>query len=317
MGIFKHKNSSSENSLPDRRQIARQNKESNDASRGSYSFRRNQTLTGSTSHSITSSNELNAQLSSPRAHVHMLAKTRRKLIGWLVLAALLAGLTYALLNQMVASVTVTIAGKSELSEQQQKAYVASIDQYYAARPVERLRILLDRPAFLAHIQALHPEVESLDLSPGDNFGTATVNILPRDPIARWSLSDGRQYVDESGTVFGVNYYEAPNLRIVDNSGIRTVDDTLVASNRFLGFVGRVAGLSSSNGYAIRQVVIPAQTTRQVEVRLKGESERYILSIDRSADEQAEDIARIAKYLDDTNSRPNYVDIRVKGKAFYK
>ena len=79
------------------------------------SFRRNRTLTGSTSKSVASSGELNAELASPRAHAHTLTKTRRKL-GFLLAALLLAATAvYILLTQLVAEVQVSVVGATQLT----------------------------------------------------------------------------------------------------------------------------------------------------------------------------------------------------------
>ena len=82
-------------------------------------------------------------------------------------------------------------------------------------------------------------------------------------------------------------------------------------------MGRAVGLSKTEGYNVQQVIIPSGTTREVELRVEGVDYPIKLSVDRSAGEQAEDMARVIKYLKDKNIKPEYIDVRVSGKAFYR
>jgi hypothetical protein len=282
-----------------------------------YAFRRNRTLTGSSSAQIASSNELNAELRSPRAHVHHLTSLRRRLLASFVAVAFVAFGLYLLLSQLVASATIQMAGIGVLSNDDQAVYHKTLDAYYAARPAERLRFLLDDKALLSHIQASRPEVQSIHVEPGQNIGEAAVTIVSRKPIARWNLDGNNQYVDGEGVVFARNYYGDPGLQIIDNSGIQASSSRLVASNRFLGFVGRVIAKSSASGLSVQTVMIPSLTTRQIVLTLKGKTTQYKLSVDRSAGQQVEDIVHVDRYLTAKNAVPGYVDVRIAGKAFYK
>lgn len=283
-----------------------------------YAFRRNRTLTGSSSATIASSNELNAELRSPRAHVHHLASLRRRLFSYLAVVGALALGLYLLVSQLVATTVISVEDTAPiLGASDSGAYTKAIEGYYAARPAERFRFVLDRDALLGHIQASRPEVQAIRVEPGAGPGEASVIITARQPIARWSIDGGNQYVDGDGVVFARNYFADPELQIVDNSGLGAASSRLVASNRFLGFIGRVVAKSTTYGLDIDTVSIPSLTTRQVALTLKDQPTEYKLSVDRSAGEQVEDISRITRYLASNNLRPGYVDVRIAGKAYYK
>ena len=283
-----------------------------------YAFRRNRTITGSSSARVASSNELNAELRSPRAHVHHLTSLRRRLLGYFSIVSLVAFGLYVLVFQLVATMTIRLADSApSLPEADRYAYERAIESYYAARPAERFRFILDEPALLSHVQSARPEVRTVRIEPGSGPGEASVVISARNPIARWSIDGSNQYVDGEGVVFTKNYFTDPRLRIVDNSGLGASSSRLVASNRFLGFIGRVVAMSGRSGLNVERVTIPALTTRQVALTLKGSKTEYKLSVDRSAGQQVEDITRIAKYLARNDLDPGYVDVRISGKAFYK
>lgn len=282
-----------------------------------YTFRRNRTLTGSSSANIASSGELTAELQSPRAHVHHLTSLRRRLLFYFLVAAGGAFGLYLLLAQLVATTTIQISDVGLPPAGDVAAYNRAIDSYYAARPVERLRFSLNQADLLSHIQSTRPEVKAIDVEPGGSLGEAVVSIVARHPIARWSINSDNQYVDGDGVVFARSYFGDPTLQIIDNSGAQVSSNRLVASNRFLGFIGRVISGSQANGLMVSAVTIPAATTRQVTLNLKGKTTLYKLSVDRSAGQQVEDIARIDRYLTAHNLVPGYVDVRIAGKAFYK
>ena len=282
-----------------------------------YTFRRNRTITGSSSARISSSTELNADLRSPRAHAHHLTTLRRRLLTYFSAVATICFVLYLLVSQLVASMVVRVDGAELTAATQQAGYIKAIEEYYAARPIERLRFLLNTQELTSHVQASHPEVKALRVEPGKELGEASVVIDARHAIARWSIDGANRYVDEEGIVFAQSYFERPALQIIDNSGIRATGTEAVASNRFLGFVGRTISSSRQQGLIITKVTIPTLTTRQVVLNLKGKTTYYKFSIDRSVGQQVEDMARIDRFLERRGIKPTYVDVRVEGKAFYK
>lgn len=306
------------NAVPRRRQQGgadEQSAHADDSQR--YTFRRNRTITGSSSAHIASSNELRANLVSPRAHAHHLAITRRRLLLYFVIVLTISFLLYMLINQLVATVSVRVTGAPALTNAQMKPYQDAVEAYYAARPAERLRFLLNEKAFLSNLQAFNPEVESMHIDQGGSVGEALLSITPRQPIARWKTNGKREYVDSSGVVFAQNYFKTPAVEIRDNSGVQVANAKAVTSHRFLAFVGRVIGYAEAEGYQVKTATIPALTTRQVRITLAGVGPYFTLSIDRPPAGQVEDMVRIITYLKARGIHAKYVDVRVEGKAFYR
>jgi hypothetical protein len=279
-----------------------------------YAFHRNRTLTGSSSSSVTSSNEANSQLKSPRVQAHELVRQRRHIGSVLLLVLVGAALLYALIAQFTAGVVVRV---QDVSTRLDPVYEQAIQDYLSSQPIERLRFLLSEKALGDFLQTAAPEVATVRVEGAAGFGKSEFVVTMRQPIAGWSMNGRQQYVDNTGTAFSRNYFASPKVQIVDNSGIQVDAGQAVASNRFLGFVGRVVGLAKGQGYVAQQVVIPTGTTRQVEVRLEGVPYPIKFSVDRAAGEQVEDMARSLKWLSGHGVTPQYLDVRVSGKAFYK
>jgi hypothetical protein len=314
MGIFSKKQTSQ---TPGRRRNAAiLGQRATDASLSErYTFRRNRTLTGSASSQVTSLNETGAQLKSSRVQAHELLKRRRHLRAVLFLILLIAGGLSLLIWQFTASVNVRAEGETTL--QLDRSYEETIQEYLGRRPIERLRFLTNEADLLEYLHANVPEIEAITIEGSTGFGRSSFVIRLRQPIAVWTINGREQYVDETGTAFSRNYFAAPSVKIVDNSGIRVESGQAVASNRFLGFVGRVVGHAKTNGYTVKQVIIPSGTTRQIELRLDGVEYPVKFSIDRPAGEQAEDMARGLRWLTTNNKKPAYLDVRVSGKAYYR
>ena len=92
---------------------------------------------------------------------------------------------------------------------------------------------------------------------------------------------------------------------------------MLASDRFIGFIGRTVSRLQTQGFTASKVVLPASTTRQLLVSIEGLPYPIKFSVDRSAGEQAEDAARSVRYLAGKGITPEYLDVRVPGKAYYK
>ncbi len=277
-------------------------------------FRRNRTLTGSASSHVIATGEASAQLKSPRVQSHDLARQRRHIGSILFLVVICAALLYALIYEFTAGV---IVHTKDLSVKLDPIYEQAIESYFSAQPLERLRFFTNIDSLTLYVQSKAPEVASIQPEGFAGFGTSEYKITMRQPIAGWTINGQQEYVDSSGTPFVRNYFAAPSVQIIDNSGVQVQAGQAVASNRFLGFVGLAVGLAKNSGYKVTQVIIPEGTTRQIELRIEGISYPTKLSIDRPAGEQVEDMANAIKWLQSHGQSPQYIDVRVGGKAFYR
>ena len=82
-------------------------------------------------------------------------------------------------------------------------------------------------------------------------------------------------------------------------------------------MGKVVSQAQSRGYTVTQAILPAGMTRELDIQLKDISTRVKLSTDRGAGEQVEDMARSIVYLQGRGVSPEYIDVRVSGRATYK
>ena len=306
MGLFSKKKPD----LPRRRQ----SDALNDSLDERYTFRRNQTLTGSASPRVVTANDMSAQIRSPRAHAHELAR-RRQHVGSILFVTLLGcALLGFLIMQFTASVTVR---SSELTMQLDDRYSRDIEDYFNRQPIERLRFLLREDRLLAYLQSVAPEVAKVDVEGSVGYGNTALALTVREPIVAWNINNNRQYVDTSGTAFTRNYYTDPKVQVVDESGIQINGGETVASNRFLGFIGRVVGLAKSSGYTVTDVILPRGMTREVDIKLEGVGYPIRFSVDRPAGEQIEDMDRALTWLTANSQNPEYLDVRVSRRSYYR
>lgn len=278
-----------------------------------YNFRRNRTLTGSASSQVSTVGEAHAQLKSERVRTHHLVRQRRQ-IG-LILAGVLMGcaLLYTLVSQFTAHVQVHTA---DVSVALDSSYNTAIEQYFKQQPIERFRFMLNTTHLGSFVQSVAPEVAAIQLDGSAGLGVARFTLTMRQPIAGWSIGGQQEYVDGNGISFTHNYFAKPAVQIVDNSGVQVAAGHAIASNQFLGFVGRVVGQAAKNKLTVTQVIIPQGTTRQIEVRLQNIGYPIKLSVDRPAGEQVEDMARSVAWLVSHGQSPQYLDVRTSGRAFY-
>lgn len=301
---------SSRTPVPRRRQVTERESTTSSGSSSGSQFRRNQTLSG------YRRDDQQPEASS-RQKAHHLALQRRRLGGIFVLvlgAAVLLGL---LLWQLVAQVEVTTSSKQLSTSFDTKPYNDAIEGYLALNPAQRLRFTLDQTALSEYVSAILPEVESVRLASTPGIARADFMITFRTPVAGWQINSQQYYVDASGAVFKKNYYQSPSVQIVDESGVKPEQGSTVVGTRLLGFLGKVVSQAGERGYTVTKAVLPQNTTRELDVTIDGIATRVKLAIDRGAGEQVEDMARALNYLKSRNMSPQYLDVRVSGRAAYK
>jgi hypothetical protein len=279
-----------------------------------YSFRRNRTLTGSSSSKVSTPNEEAAQLKSSRVHAHELATKRRHISAILLIVLLVSLGLYILISQFTAG---TVIRAADTSLKLDPNYANILQSYFSSQPIERLRFIMNEEHLTGYMQSRAPEIASVRLDGDAGFGKSRFIVEVRRPIAGWTVNGHQQYVDGTGTPFSRNYFASPAVEIIDKSGVQVEAGQAVASNRFLAFVGRIVGLTPTWGYKVTQIVIPSGTTREVEASFEGIKYPVKLSVDRPEGEQIEDAARAIAWMTAHKLSPQYIDVRVGGKAYYR
>lgn len=279
-----------------------------------YNFRRNRTLTGSLVSDIASPNERKAQLKSTRVQSHDLRHRRRRLFLLLVGTIIAASALFFLVDQSVA-----IPKVERTFEGNQSIYEEKIGQYLSEHPAQRFRFSLKTVQLTAYLQDNgFPEVAAV--SPDmkrSGFGETTFTLVMRRAAVVWTVGNQRLFVDTEGHAFRRAYDSQSLVEVVDQSGIEARNNQVLASDSFLGFIGKVVGASQNNHLTVEKIILPAGTTRQVQVVFEGVSYPFKLSVDRSAGEQAEDASRAIQFFQKKGIEPEYVDVRITNKAYYK
>lgn len=280
-----------------------------------YIYRRSRTMTGSLSNSVRAASESHATLRSDRLKHHDLRLTRRK-IGWLLMGCLAAiAILYGLLRQFIWSVE--IPSSPSLTDSEQRAYKANIEDYLSTRPGERFFFTLNRSSLLASVQTAYPEIKAITLEPGGIFQSSRAEVMLRQAVAAWTLQGKTYYIDEHGVAFTRPPQVKPTLVVEDKTGINPEDVGAVASERMLYYIGRLVALVQSKGYVISKVELPAGTSRQVDLYLEGRGYAIRTHLDRDPAGQATDVVNAVKFFDARGLRPQYIDVRVSSKAYYK
>lgn len=273
-------------------------------------FRRNQTLRAP-------SRSVDQTSPSERHKAHHLADRQRKVGAILGLVLLIITLLFLLLSQFTARVVVT--GTTEpLSRPLDSArYEQYINDYFALQPVERLRFALNEQGLSDYVASRAPEVAAVSLSGVSQFTDSRFSLELRRPLAGWQINNDQLFVDSKGVVFSDNFYDAPTVQIIDQSGISPEQGTVVASTRLLSFVGVLVSRAGESGYVVTSVSLPSGTTRQLEVRIKDVVPFVRFTIDRAAGEQVEDMSRTIQFLAAQSRSAEYIDVRVEGRAVYR
>ena len=255
--------------------------------------------------------------SSPRSKAHRLRARRRQIVALLSGVVIGAGALLWLVSQFTATVVITSSSAPEGAPAESDQYVQAIQEYLNSNPVERLRFLVNQTSLDEAVAAKTPEVRSVTLSGHGDTATASAHLDFRRPVASWIINQKQYFVDDNGVVFDKNYFDPPAVQIVDESGMTPEQGSTVTSARFLSFIGRVVAISNEAGYKVGEAILPAGTTRQLQLEINDVRPTVILSIDRGAGEQVSDMVSVLAYLKRSNISASYIDVRVAGKTVYR
>lgn len=240
---------------------------------------------------------------------------RRKLGAFFLGLAIFSILVFVFLLQFVAKIAVS----SDISSKKNfKKYEKSIEKYLEANPSERFSLNLNKSALLESIQKENPEV--FEILGVELSGIASYNfkLSFRKPVASWWV-DGREFfVDSEGVSFTENMFsENPKLSIVDDSGAMVLSGKNVAGSSFFSFVGKLVSSANSQGLEIVKIRIPPLSLRQIEVSVKGIEYFAKMSTAGSAEGQVSNFRAAINYFSVHKKTPNYIDLRVEGKGYYR
>lgn len=257
--------------------------------------------------------------SSSRLEVHHLRNRRRRvayaLLGLLVASA---GVLF-LLTQTTFVAHASLYGQvGEVDQSRVSALDQAIASFFNDNPLQRIHFVFSSDELVSYLQSHdHSEIKSLVSTTDTSLGNVQMTFKVREPVASWSSNSTHRFVDASGVVFSENYYTKPSIAIIDQSGLSENRDlSVVASARLLRFIGLASGILKADGYTVQQIILPANTTREVDIKL---SSGIILkmTVDRSVGEQCEDADRALAYFHHHKTKVHYVDVRVSRSAYYK
>lgn len=282
-----------------------------------YAFRRSRTLTGSTSEKVAPSAESSGQLKTARLKNHEHRARFKYFAKVLAVWLALAGLVTFLVAMYIREPNIGFVGSSH-SQPDKIAYQSTIKNYMAKNPLQHFSFSVMPRGANEFIKSNHPEVDNVVISRNWYGGDVLFEVIFRKPLIMWQLGDESFYVDSEGEAFKFNNYDPPQLVVSDKSGISPQESGgNVASSRFIKFLGQLVGAVNSHDKGkVVEVQIPASTR---EIHLKLEGREYVIKthIDRDPIGQAEDVANALKYFDDKKLKPEYIDVRVENKAYYK
>lgn len=286
------------------------------AGQNDYVFRRSRTLTGSVSSQVAAPAAARGQLKTDRLKLHELKAHRRKILRMLGVVVLIIAFIGFLLANFVITPAV-IASQSSPKQVQSDPYRQSMYHYFADHPMERFGFLLNSSNFERFIKQKHTEIQTLSIERDWYGGNVRVDLFFRVPLLVWKTGSQQFYVDNQGIAFTYNHFAEPAVAVTDQTGLTPDRSGAVASTRFIRFLGRMVG--AVNDYKkgkVVAVVIPP-STREIDLKLEGREYPIKTNSDRDPLQQAEDIAVALAHLDQKGIKPQYVDLRVAHKAFYK
>lgn len=251
---------------------------------------------------------------SERSENQKLVIHRRKLGAFFMILAIFISLISIFLFQFISKVSVV---SNESKSQNLSKYEKSVEEYLNINPSERILSNLNKNALLESLQKDYPEVLSISDIKFNGLTSYKIYLDFRKPVASW-LVDGKEFfVDSEGVSFNVNNFEKPSLNIIDDSGAIVSNGKNVASSSFFSFIGKLVSAANKQGLEVSKIRIPPLSLRQVEVSVKGVSYFARMSTADSAEGQIINFKKAIGYFITHKISPNYIDLRIEGRGYYK
>ena len=282
----------------------------------SYVFRRSRTITGTKSAEVTATAARRAHFKTERITLMELREHRQQILRFLAGCVLACAILAFLVVNFIVSPEVQAPQKGN-RQPVVTEYQKSIYRYFDDHPFERFGFLLRPDDIQAHIIRDHAEVRVVSVVRDWYGGDVRFILAFRTPLLVWKTGAKQFYVDAQGVAFNYNHFAEPTLSVTDQSGIPPDQSGVVASTRFIKFLGQIVAAVNSYGKGVvEQVIIPA-ATREIDLKLAGREYIIKTNTDRDPLQEAEDIANALKHFDQKGIKPEYIDVRVAHKAFYK
>lgn len=284
-----------------------------------YVFRRSRTLTGTTSNQIVAPVNTHQHLKTTRQRLHELYQVRRRIIGVLCTFCAVIFVLIWLLSTFINTFNIVDSpqGRGGALSGRQEVYQQSLTEYFDQHPLERFGFLLQPANLQTFMLQQHTELSSFATSRQWYGGGVRFAVHFRTAILAWQTGGNRFYVDATGMSFTHNGEQEPSVQVTDQSGISSNSGELVVPRRFIYFLGKVVGAVNANGQdQVVAVVIPA-SSREIDLKLQNRNYPIKTDIDRDPLQTAQDIGKVLTYMDAHHIKPQYIDARVQGRAFYK
>lgn len=283
----------------------------------SYIFRRSRTITGTKSVEVPVGASSRGQFKTDRIKLMELRAHRKRIFASLGGVLLIVGLLGFMVANFIVKPPISFTQQGISQAPDADAYQQTIERYLNDHPFERFGVFLRQAELETAVTRVHTEVLGVGIEHDWYGGNVRFNLTFRQPLLVWQAGIKQFYVDAQGVAFTYNHFTQPILAVTDQSGIPPDEAGVVASTRFLRFLGQL--VAAINGYGlgtVETIIIPA-APRQIDIRLMGREYIIKTNTDRDPQQQAEDLANALKYFDRKGVRPQYIDVRVEHRAFYK
>lgn len=281
-----------------------------------YIFRRSRTLTGSAANDVKTVVAVGASLQSERLRLHELHQRRRMLLGLACASVVAAFGVWYLLASTITGAHV-VADDQSVAQADEQKIMQAIQRYVNNNPTEAFAMSLNHERFSNFMRQVQPDIKTISLQSSWLGIERRFQISYRQALAAWQIGGQQFYIDAEGVAFTTLHGAAPSLKVEDTSGYAPQDGSSVASKRFIRYLGQLlSAVTEKQLGAIERVMLPA-STRELDLFLKDRPYPIKTHVDRDPYQQADDIQSALGFLDEKKIKPEYLDVRVKGKAFYK
>lgn len=260
-----------------------------------------------------SDQNLNGRLRSKQSGKKVANKKHGK-IFWFGLLALLVFIGQFFMLGTNARVVV-LDSNGAVQEKDVKRYEATIAESVRSSLLNRNKLTFDARGIAKNLEKSHPELQSADV---------TVSTTSNRPIAYVTQYSAKFLLRQGSMRYGLTsngfVVDMPKISealpvIHDETGEEIGIGKQLLPRNHVQFIETVVYQLDQNDVSVASILLPAQKAYEVNIRLK--SKPYVLRFNLAEDPLQQSGAAVAAMKSITAVTPQYIDVRVPGRVYYK
>jgi cell division septal protein FtsQ len=238
----------------------------------------------------------------------------KRIIRFAILILIVFGINYLFTNDYLRIKNIRIVGDNTFQSQIIEVAQKELDKSRLLIFKNNNFLLMNKNSIEEEIKSQIPEVKEIIIT--KKFSDSIeLKITERQASIGWQVRDKRYLLDGDGYLLKETDTFDGYVAVKDNSEIEVSKDKRIVYPNFIHFVKDMSDKFTSLKIGVKSIEI-SETTFIIDV-FTQDGYKIVLNTTKSLSEQISKLEEALKYIGDSISKLDYIDLTVKNKAVYK